>query len=251
MLGAFYLFSINTLFIALSAAAVTKLLRVPSRSSLSEKEHRKLHRVVRTIAVITVIPSIILGAVTVYSSVVDSNISKFLSQELVFADTQVVQSSTDKMERKISVSLVGMPVSDEKIAQLQERLADYGLEDYSLHVVQNRSLEGETDTDKLTIAVQESTINQMQEVLRQQEERILELEAQGTAGTDWARLASDAAEIFPWLGNCACGPMSDGAGEYALLTAEASRPVTDEEQQTLEAWLRTASGLDRAVVLLG
>lgn len=241
----------NTLFIALSAAAVTKLLRVPSRSSLSEKEHRKLHRVVRTIAVITVIPSIILGAVTVYSSVVDSNISKFLSQELVFADTQVVQSNTDKMERKISVSLVGMPVSDEKIAQLQERLADYGLEDYSLHVVQNRSLEGETDTDKLTIAVQESTINQMQEVLRQQEERILELEAQGTAGTDWAQLASDAAEIFPWLGNCACGPMSDGAGEYALLTAEAARAVTAEEQQTLEAWLRTASGLDRAVVLLG
>ena len=251
LLGAFYLFSINTLFIALSAAAVTKLLRVPSRSSLSEKEHRKLHRVVRTIAVVTVIPSIILGAVTVYSSVVDSNISKFLSQELVFADTQVVQSSTDKMERKISVSLVGMPVSDEKIAQLQERLADYGLEDYSLHVVQNRSLEGETDTDKLTIAVQESTINQMQEVLRQQEERILELEAQGAAGTDWARLASDAAEIFPWLSGCACGPMSDGAGEYALLTAEASRAVTGEEQQTLEAWLRTASGLDRAVVLLG
>lgn len=251
LLGAFYLFSINTLFIALSAAAVTKLLRVPSRSSLSEKEHRKLHRVVRTIAVVTVIPSIILGAVTVYSSVVDSSISRFLSRELVFADTQVVQSSTDKMERKISVSLVGMPVSDEKIAQLQERLTDYGLEDYSLHVVQNRSLEGETDTDKLTIAVQESTIRQLEEALQKQEERILELEAQSAAGTDWAKLASDAAEIFPWLSDCACGLMRDGAGEYALLTAEASRAVTAEEQQTLEAWLRTASGLDRAVVLLG
>ena len=74
---------------------------------------------------------------------------------------------------------------------------------------------------------------------------------ESAAGTDWAKLASDAAEIFPWLSDCACGPMSDGAGEYALLTAEASRAVTAEEQQTLEAWLRTASGLDRAVVLLG
>ena len=118
-------------------------------------------------------------------------------------------------------------------------------------MVQNRSLEGETDTDKLTIAVQESTINQMQEVLQKQEERILELEALGAVGTDWAKLASDAGEIFPWLSDCACGSMSDGAGEYALLTAEASRAVTAEEQQTLEAWLRTASGLDRAVVLLG
>ena len=155
------------------------------------------------------------------------------------------------MERKISVSLVGMPVSDEKIAQLQERLADYGLEDYRLHVVQNRSLEGEADTDKLTIAVQENTINQMQELLKQQEDRIVELEAQSGSGTGWGKLASDASEIFPWLSDCACGPMSDGEGEYALLTAEAARTVTAEEQQTLEAWLRTASGLDRAVVLLG
>ena len=84
-----------------------------------------------------------------------------------------------------------------------------------------------------------------------QQGRILELEALGAAETDWGKLASDAGEIFPWLSGCACGPMSDGAGEYALLTAEASRAVTAEEQQTLEAWLRTASGLDRAVVLLG
>ena len=118
-------------------------------------------------------------------------------------------------------------------------------------MVQNRSLEGETDTDKLTIAVQESTIRQLEEALQKQEERILELEAQSAAGTDWAKLASDAAEIFPWLSDCACGLMRDGTGEYALLTAEASRAVTAEEQQTLEAWLRTASGLDRAVVLLG
>ena len=251
LLGAFYLFAINTLFIALSAALVTVLLRVPAHREISPRRQKKINRIIVSITVITVIPSIILGAVTVYSSVVDSNISKFLSQELVFADTQVVQSSTDKMERTISVSLVGMPVSDEKIAQLQERLADYGLEDYSLHVVQNRSLEGETDTDKLTIAVQESTIRQLEEALQKQEERILELEAQSAAGTDWAKLASDAAEIFPWLSDCACGPMSDGEGEYALLTAEAARTVTAEEQQTLEAWLRTASGLDRAVVLLG
>ena len=100
-------------------------------------------------------------------------------------------------------------------------------------------------------AVQESTIRQLEEALQKQEERILELEAQSAAGTDWAKLASDAGEIFPWLSDCACGLMRDGAGEYALLTAEASRAVTAEEQQTLEAWLRTASGLDRAVVLLG
>lgn len=249
LLGAFYLFTINTLFIALSAAAVTRLLRVPSRSSLSEKEHRKLHRVVRTITVVTVIPSVILGAVTVYSSVVDNNISKFLSQELVFAETQVVQSSTDKMERQISVSLVGMPVSDEKIAQLQARLADYGLEDYSLHVVQNRSLEGEADSDRMTIAIQENTINQMQKALKQQEDQIVALEARGTAGTDWAKLVSDAPQIFPWLSDCSCGSMTDGEGEYALLTAETAHAVTAEEQQTVEAWLRTASGLDRAVVM--
>lgn len=249
ILGAFYLFAINTLFIALAAAAVTKLLRVPARRSLSGSDQRRLHRIVRTITVITVIPSLVLGAVTVYSSVLDAGIDRYLKNEMVFADAQVVQSSADKIDRVISVSLVGTPISDEKIAGLESLLSSYGLGDYSLHVVQNRSIQGE-NTDKVTIAVQENTINQLQQLLDRQEQRIEELESSGAAETDWAGLAASAPDIFDWLSGCACGPVYGGEEEYALMTASSSKAMTEEETQIIVNWLRTASGMDRAELIV-
>ena len=125
LLGAFYLFAINTLFIALSAALVTVLLRVPAHREISPRRQKKINRIIVSITVITVIPSILIGGMTVYNSVMDSNIERYLKSEFVFSDTQLVQSSTDKMEKKISVSLVGQPVSQEAIAMLQKELDEY------------------------------------------------------------------------------------------------------------------------------
>ena len=162
LLGAFYLFAINTLFIALSAALVTVLLRVPAHREISPRRQKKINRIIVSITVITVIPSILIGGMTVYNSVMDSNIERYLKSEFVFSDTQLVQSSTDKMEKKISVSLVGQPVSQEAIAMLQKELANYGLEGYTLHVTQNSVSADPENSDRVTIALQENAISALQ-----------------------------------------------------------------------------------------
>ena len=78
LLGAFYLFAINTLFIALSAALVTVLLRVPAHREISPQRQKKINRIILAITIITVIPSILIGGMTVYNSVMDSNIERYL-----------------------------------------------------------------------------------------------------------------------------------------------------------------------------
>ena len=172
LLGAFYLFAINTLFIALSAALVTVLLRVPAHREISPRRQKKINRIMVSITVITVIPSILIGGMTVYNSVMDSNIERYLKSEFVFSDTQLVQSSTDKMEKKISVSLVGQPVSQEAIAMLQKELANYGLEGYTLHVTQNSVSADPENSDRVTIALQENAISALQEKLEEQEREL-------------------------------------------------------------------------------
>lgn len=106
------------------------------------------------------------------------------------------------------------------------------------------------DKLKVTIAVQENTINQLQQLLDRQEQRIEELESNGAAETDWAGLAASAPDIFDWLSGCACGPVYGGEEEYALMTASSSKAMTEEETQIIVNWLRTASGMDRAELLL-
>lgn len=258
LLGAFYLFAINTLFIALSAALVTVLLRVPAHREISPQRQKKINRIILSITVITVIPSILIGGMTVYNSVMDSNIERYLKSEFVFSDTQLVQSSVDKMEKKLSVSLVGQPVSQEAIAMLQKELANYGLEGYTLHVTQNSVSADLENSDRVTIALQENAISALQEKLEEKERELdavnrqLEHVMSSPDPADQLQtLCETAPQIFSKLKECSVGYMSDSEGEYILLTASAAEPMSEGEIETLENWLRTETGLDRVTVYIG
>ena len=257
LLGAFYLFAINTLFIALSAALVTVLLRVPAHREISPQRQKKINRIILAITIITVIPSILIGGMTVYNSVMDSNIERYLKSEFVFSDTQLVQSSADKMEKKLSVSLVGQPVSEEAVAMLQKELANYGLEGYTLHVTQNSVSADLENSDRVTIALQENAISALQEKLEEKERELDTVNRQlddvlssPDPADQLQTLCETAPQIFTKLKECSVGYMSDSEGEYILLTASATEPMSEGEIETLENWLRTETGLDRVTVYI-
>lgn len=257
LLGAFYLFAINTLFIALSAALVTVLLRVPAHREISPQRQKKINRIILAITIITVIPSILIGGMTVYNSVMDSNIEHYLKSEFVFSDTQLVQSSVDKMEKKLSVSLVGQPVSEEAVAMLQKELANYGLEGYTLHVTQNSVSSDLESSDRVTIALQENAISALQEKLEEKERELDAVNRQledvmssPDPADQLQTLCETAPQIFTKLKECSVGYMSDSEGEYILLTASAAEPMSEGEIETLENWLRTETGLDRVTVYI-
>lgn len=242
ILGAFYLFAINTLFIALSALIVTKMLGVPSQKELDAKKQKRVNRIITTLIVVTVVPSILSGAHTVYKSVLEKNIESYLNDEFVFADTQLVQSDIDNMNKVISVSLVGTQLSDTRIAELESRLADYSLGDYTLRVTQNKSIEG-ADGDKVTIAVQENTIQELQEQLEVEKEKNDELAESLENQIDCAELADRTAAIFTKLTDVSCGLMFGENGNYILLTGRSSASLTREETQTIRNFIETESGI--------
>ncbi len=252
LFGAFYLFFINTLFIMLSAALVTAILRVPAHQSLDARRQKRINRTVAAITVITVIPSLFIGAYTVYDSYLERSIAEYLQQEFSFSDTQLVQSSTDQKNKVISVSLVGMPISEETISLLERELDRYNLQGYSLHVTQNLSVTGNDgeNTDKITIAIQENTISALQQQLDEQQQRLDELEASAAVQLDFSALARKAEQIFTQLEGCSCGLISDGADEYVVLFAHAQRELSGEEQQVIENWLSAESGISRTKVFL-
>ncbi|MCM1182197.1 MAG: DUF389 domain-containing protein [Roseburia sp.] len=247
IIGAFYLFVINTLFIALSAFTVTKLLGVPVRQELDEKRQKQVKRIMTTLVIVTVVPSILSAAYTVYRSVLDRNISEYLASEFVFADTQLVQSNADVINREIAVSLVGEQISDAKIRELEEKLTEYNLLGFTLHVTQNKSIEGE-DSDKVTIAVQENTIRGLQEQLDIETVRADELEKRLEGMIDYEELSEKAGMIFTKLSNVSCGLMYEKNGGYVLLVGETSESLTDYEEQVIRNFLSAESGISDIVL---
>ncbi|MCM1495822.1 MAG: DUF389 domain-containing protein [Bacteroides sp.] len=256
--GAFYLFLINTLFITLSSALIAAILGVPRHKYIRQAQQKRINRVVIAITIITIIPSVYIGMITVRDSVIARNVSSYLSNEFVFPDTQVVQTSTDKQNKVISVSLVGVPVADEVLTVLEKEMSRYNLEGYTLHVTQNSFLaeDGVEDTDKITIAVQENTISELQAQLEEEQEKLAAMEQDVKAyeaaqqeAINCQELSKNAAVIFERLDDCSCGIMSDSKGEYIMFVAETVEPLTEEEKQALTNWLKNETGIERIEIL--
>lgn len=258
LFGAFYLFLINTLFIMLSSAFIALILGAPRHKFISPKQQKRINRAIILITVITIIPSVYIGMVTVRDSVMERNVSSYLSEEFSFPDAQVVQSNVNKQEKEIAVSLVGTPISEDAVAALEKELPKYNLEGYSLRVTQNSMIEDTTgeDADKITIAVQENRISELQKELEESQGQVetLEKELKGleTAQnqvTDCQMLAQKAQTIFTEIKACSCGIMSDTAGDYVMVVAEVPEPLSEEEQSTITRWIQTETGLERVEIL--
>ncbi len=258
-LGAFYLFIINTLFIAISTAIITLVLRVPYHRSISAKKQRRVNAIIITIAVVVIIPSVFIGARTVYKSYMQTNITNYLEKEFAFSDTQIVQSEYNIDDKTISVSLVGSTVSDDVIEMLKGQLERYDLGDYTLRVTQNifNVDEDSDNSDKVTIVVQENTIKELNDELEKCNEVISSMQAtmDGYEETindyeDIKTLAGKAQRIYPHLSDCYVGIMFNGTSDVIFLSAKASGEIEEYELASIKSWLCTESGLKKADVYI-
>ena len=259
ILGAGYLFLINTLFIALSAALVAVLLRIPNVHKLSPERQKRVNVWVTLITVIAIVPSVYIGAKTVVNSVINASIDRFISNEFVFSESQVVASSTDTENKVINVSVIGEHLSDETVEMLRLQMNNYGISDYTLRITQNMvpDFSVTEDTERVTIAVQESRINELEAVIKMKDDEIAELrglnsEMQGNIDniTDSANIAKNASKIFTELTDCAFGYMSTGSEYYAVFTAKTSSQISPEREDTIRNWLITETGSDSCEVTI-
>ncbi|MBO6231566.1 MAG: DUF389 domain-containing protein [Ruminiclostridium sp.] len=257
ILGAGYLFLINTLFIALSCAFVTVVLRVPHVRKLAPERQKRVNFWLGAVTVIAIVPSVYIGAKTVVNSVVNANIDSYIAHEFIFSDSQVVMTDTDNESKTINVSVIGEHLPEATIDVLRGQLANYGLADYKLRVTQNMlpDFSQTDDTERITIAVQESKINELNAELSRREAEYSELENElkkmqddAKNVTDFSRTAEKAPAIFEELENCACGYMSSGNGYYVVFTADTDYPLDEKREETIRNWFRTESGEEECVV---
>ena len=256
-LGAGYLFLINTMFISLATMIMTLIMGVPYHRSISKRGQKTINRVIFAVSMIVIIPSIIIGARTVYDSVISASISRYLNEQFSFDNTTVVKTETDQREKLITVSLVGNTIEPDVIDKLEESLSDYGLQDFSLKVTQNASIipdDGENG-DRITMAIQEKTIHDLQDQLDEKDTQISELQdmienyqSQVSVSVKMSELDTKLTSVFTYLSDVSCGTMTSADGDYILLTASAERKLTEQERETIENFVRTETGSENVTL---
>lgn len=115
--GALYLFSINSVFIALSTFLVAKLLRFPLVKYVNSKHRRNTARLASLIAVLVMIPSIILFVNLLREQVFVSKTKEFVHEVINYPGAEVVKFEQEYKTKIVEVYLIGRTVPKEQIDQ--------------------------------------------------------------------------------------------------------------------------------------
>ncbi|GAA4269437.1 DUF389 domain-containing protein [Hyunsoonleella aestuarii] len=145
--GAMYLFTINTIFIALATFLVLKLLRFPMLKYANSKKRLFISRMATLLAIIVMVPAVWTFLNVLKESNFKRDAANFVKEELKtlphydYLKNNAVYKYFDDSESVIELSTFGLDeISDETIVLLQSRMADYSaLADVKLIVNQNRS----------------------------------------------------------------------------------------------------------------
>lgn len=135
-LGAFYLFFINTVFISLSTYVGTRLLHFHRKRLGTQTLERKTRRVVLSLALLTVLPSLFMTVGIVRKSIFENNVNRFVKKELSQTGTQIISNEVNKDSLLLSVVAVGREIPAARIAEAKRRMEDYGLKSYGLNIIQ-------------------------------------------------------------------------------------------------------------------
>lgn len=134
--GAFYLFLINTVFIAIATLVTTRLLKYPFKHLPKKEDEVKAKRIVYAVVLITIIPSIYFGYDIVQQNRFIKMANKFIELEAIFPNDYLLQKNIDTKNKSIVLVYGGDVIAQNDIEKLKSKLKNYNLQNTGLTIRQ-------------------------------------------------------------------------------------------------------------------
>lgn len=243
--GAFYLFFINMVFIALATVLFIGYLKPPHKRFVDATRERRVRNYIATLVLLTVLPSIYLAYDMVTDVAFNSRAHAFLKDQMTFDNTLIAQKMINPTTKQIEVSLIGDEISEAQLNGIRQHLKDYRLANVQLLVHQPSS-------NKIDIAsLKTSLLNDMYSTrLKMSEEKDQHLQELETEIRQIKAEQPDAQNIVKELHVQFAGVkraalvnttlwQTDGPNENSLIAyLIADRPISRTDRKKIIDWLK-------------
>ncbi|MGH8443054.1 MAG: DUF389 domain-containing protein [Nevskiaceae bacterium] len=265
--GAMYLFVINSVFIAVSTIVIAKLINLPRRQWVDKALEARFRHAVVAVSVATILPSIWLAWGLVQSAVFKADASAFVRAEFVLSDVHVAGVQLDASKREIEVSLIGEPISDADVAELERRLANYRLGGARLVVHQAGDASAEVsslrasltkDLGLLRTSLAQDLYQRSQAEVLDKEQKIRNLEKSLEVATALRQsqqaIARELLAQYPQLKTAAVstvtewGPAAEAVGDVLVVRVTSKQRLTDADRRRISQWLKVRTQVERVRV---
>ena len=181
--GAFYLFTLNSIFIAGSTFVIVRYLKFPLVSFVDAETEKKVKRYMIGFIIVVVLPSAWIFYGLVKETIFLGKAETFISQNLDIEGTEIISKKityTDTVSR-IDIFIMGEPIADKMQKQLQKIMLEKGIENTILKIHQPKDVSSDIAgrlSKEVRVGILEDLYERNEQVIAEKNKRIIQLENQ-------------------------------------------------------------------------
>ena len=241
--GAFYLFTINAVFIGISTVVVSQLLRFPIRKLIDDQQKKRVNRWISIVIALVLIPSIYFGYKLVLNEKFASSAAAYVETISVVEGNYLLRNEINPEQRSIRLVYGGPKLNSDQKKRIQRKAQEFSLSPARIEFMQGLSFEAitkkTTEIDKL-----KGEINRVNLQLLEQKNNTDSLQARNLTGR---QILEEIKTIYPQISKCSFSDSyvfkdSVSAPErlsIIILTTAQSSSLNTSEKAKIRDWMQT------------
>jgi uncharacterized hydrophobic protein (TIGR00271 family) len=196
--GAFFLFTINTVFIAISSVAISQILKFPISSEVEQSHKKRINSWISFVIMLVAIPSVYFGYNLVQNERFIQKSNMYIAKISLFEGNFLLKSDINPKKKSINLIYGGTSLNDSQKERIVQMSKDYLPEESEISIEQGLSFDVSAIENDETKSIK-AEINRLNQQIRIKENMIDSITSNGTLGQNILR---EIQSIYPVIVSC-------------------------------------------------
>ncbi|HSL89482.1 MAG TPA: DUF389 domain-containing protein [Ignavibacteriaceae bacterium] len=193
--GALYLFTINTVFIAISSVLISQILNFPIRTIVDDAQKKKVNHTISVVIAIVLIPSIYFGYDLIMNEKFNENAVRYINSVSLHEGNYLLKYEIFPKNRNIKLIYGGSIFTEEQKEYIRQRAKDFSLDNAKIEFQQGFSFDQLT-TKQSEVENLKFEINTLKLALMEREKQLDSLAKTGLRGKE---ILNEIKVLFPQI----------------------------------------------------
>jgi uncharacterized hydrophobic protein (TIGR00271 family) len=146
--GALYLFTINSVFIAIASVLVAQFLKLPIRTLVDASQKKKVNRWITIVIAAVLLPSIYFGYGLVQNEKFYEKANYYIENVSLYEGNYLLKSDVNQNKREITLVYGGTELSEHQKEIIRDKVKDFEIENANVIIQQGLSFASYTNENE-------------------------------------------------------------------------------------------------------
>lgn len=248
-LGAFYLFFINAVFIALASVSISQILKFPIRTIVDVEQQKKTNNWISVLIILTIIPSLYFGFKLIQKEKFLDHANRYINNISIIEGNYLLKNEIDPKNRTIYLTYGGRSLDDNQKNRIKKIANDFSLHKTKIEFTQGLTFENNKYSELQNL---ETEIFKLTQLLNEKDKQINNYQENSLLGT---QLMNELQIFFPKISNVLYGKAFTSSEEpnqtqeYIFFAINSQEKIFPPDKIKITNWLKKRFNTENIKIL--